>query len=59
MNGILKLRTIKNEERDSYIEDLMKYNGQEVTIIDEDGETYSVEMADTSEYTVYKDEVIL
>lgn len=58
MNGILKLRTIKKEERDPYIEDLIKYNGQEVTVIDEDAETYDVEMADSSKYTVYKDEIV-
>ncbi|WP_158523404.1 hypothetical protein [Clostridium taeniosporum] len=51
------MRNINSEN--TYEVDLSKYNGTEVTALVEYGNTYEVETYDGSEYTVFKDELIV
>lgn len=55
MKGILNLKNINSENE--YEVALKKYNGAEVKILTECGDTYEIETSDGSEYTLFKDEI--
>lgn len=57
MRGVLELRNLNS--KNEYEMDLKNYNGTEVDVLVERENTYEVETYDGSEYTVFKDEVIV